>query len=54
MKIKLLNIVKSDRPNKRYEASFSDGTITHFGDNRYENYTIHKDDKRKLHQKTPT
>ena len=28
-------------------ATFSDGTITHFGDDRYEDYTIHKDKERR-------
>ena len=36
--------------NKRYKAIFISGDkvkTTQFGDKRYENYTIHKDDKRK-------
>lgn len=48
MKLKLLKIEKSDRSNKRYKATFSDGTVTHFGHDAYENYTIHKNDKRRL------
>lgn len=48
MKLKLISIDNSDRINKRYKATFNDGTITHFGHDAYENYTIHKNDKRKI------
>ena len=48
---------KSNRKNKKYYVSFFKDTLrdpkgkkiktVHFGDNRYEDFTIHKDNKRK-------
>lgn len=51
-KIKKLLIKESHLPNKKYIAIFynDNGDIikkTHFGAKGYEDYTIHKDDKRK-------
>jgi hypothetical protein len=37
-KLKLLKIIKSDKPDKKYAAYFSDGTVTHFGAKGYQNY----------------
>jgi hypothetical protein len=37
-KTKLLKIVRSDKPDKKYAAYFSDGTVTHFGAKGYQNY----------------
>lgn len=37
-KLKLLKIIKSDKPEKKYAAYFSDGTVTHFGAKGYQNY----------------
>lgn len=39
-------ILPSNRKNKKYMAVSKDFTV-HFGDNRYEDYTIHKDVVRK-------
>lgn len=42
---------KSHRKNKKYMAIFTDnGTVkvVHFGDNRYEDFTDHKDNNRKM------
>ena len=44
MKVKF---IKSTRKDKKYTAIFSDGTKTHFGASGYEDYTTHKDNKRK-------
>ena len=33
--------------NEKTVATFSDGTTTHFGDSRYEDYTMHRDEQRK-------
>ena len=38
---------RSNRKFKKYVAIFTDGTKTHFGDNRYNDYTSHKDIARK-------
>jgi hypothetical protein len=38
----------SEKKNKKYKALFTDGTITHFGAKNYDDYTTHKDDKRKM------
>jgi len=43
-------IVKSHLKNKKYDGIFEDGDSIHivpFGATGYEDYTIHKDDKRK-------
>ena len=43
-----LYITKSNRKNKKYDLLDSDRTyILSFGDNRYSDYTMHKDDDRK-------
>ena len=36
--IKLIKIVPSVKKDKKYDAHFSDGTITHFGAKGYQNY----------------
>ena len=36
----------SDKPHKRYVIEISNDKI-HFGDDRYENYTMHQDNKRR-------
>lgn len=38
---------KSNKPNKKYKVKIFNQTI-HFGDERYQDYTIHEDRKRKL------
>lgn len=38
---------KSDKPNKKYFIITSTGKKVYFGATGYEDYTIHKDDKRK-------
>lgn len=45
--MKLISIVPSPNKTKKFRATFSDGTHTDFGATGYEDYTIHKDDKRK-------
>lgn len=49
--MKLLNIKPSTNKFKRFMASFlldnGKTKIVHFGDPNYENFTIHKDEKRK-------
>lgn len=48
--IELIGIEKSNRKFKKFVAKFKiEGKIklVHFGDNRYEDYTIHKDSKRR-------
>ena len=44
-----LYITKSKRKNKKYDLLDSDKTkyLWSFGDNRYSDYTMHKDDDRK-------
>ena len=43
-----LYITKSKRTNKKYDLLDSDKKyILSFGDNRYSDYTMHKDDARK-------
>lgn len=42
-----MKIFTSHRKNKKYFAIFDDGTITHFGDSRYEDYTQHHDVNRR-------
>ena len=36
--IKLIKIVPSVKKDKKYDAHFSDGTVTHFGAKGYQNY----------------
>tara|TARA_R110002012_G_scaffold77542_1_gene196744 strand:- start:52 stop:327 length:276 start_codon:yes stop_codon:yes gene_type:complete len=38
---------RSNRKYKKYMAIFGDGNKIHFGDNRYDDYTSHKDITRK-------
>jgi hypothetical protein len=40
-------IKPSTRKDKKYMAVFNNNNIVHFGAYGYEDYTIHKDDKRK-------
>ena len=46
-RLRLLSIKPSTRKDKKYMALFSDGTLTHFGQKRYEDFTMHKDPERK-------
>lgn len=41
-----IHLAKSHNPKKKYMVIVS-GKIIHFGDSRYEDFTIHKDEKRK-------
>ena len=45
--IKLIKIVPSVKKDKKYDAYFSDGTVTHFGARGYSDFTIHKDRERR-------
>ena len=45
--VKLISIKPSSRKDKKYMALFSDGTIIHFGQHGYDDYTIHRDKRRK-------
>lgn len=47
MPLKLISIKPSEKATKKYKATFNDGTTTHFGSKGYDDYTKHKDDKRK-------
>ena len=40
-------ISKSNNKNKKYKAEIDGKKTVHFGDNRYQDYTQHKDNKRK-------
>jgi hypothetical protein len=51
-KLKLVKIVRSPRPEKKYVAVFNDGSKTHFGASGYQNYggvgeSRHLSEKRK-------
>ena len=50
IKIMLMDLQPSNIKNKKWTASFKTSyhknKTVHFGDNRYEDYTIHKDPKR--------
>lgn len=46
MKDKLIKVVKSKDPKKKYEAVFSSGKRTKFGSKGYEDFTTHKDVER--------
>ena len=46
-KLKLLKIIKSDKPDKKYAAYFSDGTITHFGSKPHSDFLHHRDTERR-------
>lgn len=41
-----IHLAKSHNPKKKYMVIVN-GKIIHFGDSRYEDFTIHKDEKRK-------
>jgi hypothetical protein len=48
--MRLIEIVDSDRKDKRYKAIFEDNKrvfSVHFGSSNHENYTMHKDKKRR-------
>jgi len=45
--MKLLTIKPSTRKGKKLMAEFGDGRVIHFGAAGYQDYTIHKDEKRK-------
>ena len=40
-------ISKSTNKNKKYKAVINNEKTIHFGDNRYEDYTTHKNNKRR-------
>jgi hypothetical protein len=42
-----MKIIASPLKTKKWRAIFSDGTHTDFGDPMYEDYTQHKDEKRR-------
>lgn len=44
--LKLISIKKSPRPEKKLMATFSDGTVTHFGAAGMSDFTKHKDPER--------
>lgn len=46
--LRLLSINPSNRKNKKFKATFSDGKVIHFGDSNYEDYTQHKDLSRRI------
>jgi hypothetical protein len=46
-KVKLVKIIKSPNPAKKYQAIFSDGTKTNFGAAGMSDYTKHKDPERR-------
>lgn len=45
-KTMFIHLAKSHNPKKKYMVIVN-GKIIHFGDSRYEDFTIHKDEKRK-------
>ncbi len=45
--MKLISIKPSDKPSKKYVATFDDGKKVHFGAKGYSDFTIHKDEARK-------
>jgi len=47
MVYKLVSIKPSTQKGKKLMATFSDGSITHFGAKGYEDFTIHNDEDRK-------
>lgn len=47
IKLSLVSIRESPLKDKKYKALFSNGKVIHFGQRGAEDYTIHKDDKRK-------
>ena len=46
-KLKLVSIKKSTRAEKKYMATFNDGTVTHFGAAGMSDFTKHKNPERK-------
>ena len=61
--MKLEKVIKSDAKHKKWTAIFcmckgqscckdADKKKVHFGDNRYEDYTMHKDTKRRENYRT--
>ena len=40
-------IKKSENKDKKFTAIIDNKKTVHFGDNRYQDFTLHKDDKRK-------
>ena len=44
-----MNVVikPSNKPNKKYMAVIDDKKVIHFGDDRYEDFTTHKNEARK-------
>ena len=46
-KLKLVSIKVSTRPEKKYMATFNDGTVIHFGARGMSDFTKHKDPERK-------
>jgi hypothetical protein len=44
-KIKLIRIISSEQPTKRFKATFSDGTITHFGQKHGSTFIDHHDER---------
>lgn len=45
--LRLLAVHPSERKGKKLVAQFSDGTCTHFGARGYEDFTQHRDERRK-------
>ena len=45
--MQLVKVTPSTRKHKKLAAQFSDGTVTHFGDSRYSDYTKNKDESRR-------
>jgi len=45
--LKLIKIIPSHNPKKKYDAYFSDGKIISFGAKGMSDYTIHKDPQRR-------
>jgi hypothetical protein len=41
-------LTKSNRKNKKYMVTTADGKVIHFGGAGYDDYTTHKDEKRKV------
>ena len=43
----LVSVRPSDRKDKKYVATFDDGTKTHFGAKGMSDFTLHRDEERK-------
>jgi len=50
--MKLISVKKSTAKNKKYTAIFDTGDKIHFGDNRYSDFTIHKDKDRRTNYRS--